>query len=412
VTTETRTPEAPETWMDNDEPRLLRGLRLHHLMYAILYVALFCWVAVITTFLFMAGLLFLTGGAAIGLAVVIARRRTTYQDALLRILSIAADRGMPLAPALEAYASQCHGEYRRKVLALVHYLRLGMPLPQALEREPGLMPSNAEVLVNVGWESGVLSGALREAAATRSALQPAWIALSSRFAYLVVLLGAIQVIVGFIMYFIVPKFEAIFNDFGARLPEITILLIHGTHWLIRYGWLFGLLIVGSEVFLLMYLPISFYGWINWYVPGIDRLFLARHTGLILRSLARVVEGEEPIQWGVATLVKCYPTGWVRRRLRKVALDMTEGKDWCLSLYEQGLIRGADAAVLDAARKAGNLPWALRETAESAERRLAYRLQAWVQALFPFFLILIGALVFVIAVGYFSPLVLLIERLAR
>ncbi len=412
MTTETRSPEVPDVWVDSDEPRLLRELRLHHLMYAIVYVALFCWAVVIAGLLMMAGLLFLTGGAAVGLAVIIARRRTTHQDALLGILSIAADHGMPLAPALEAFSSQCRGEYRRKVLALAHYLRLGMPLPQALEREPGLMPRDAEVLINVGWESGVLAGTLREAASARSALQPAWILLSSRFAYFVVLLGVIQVIVGFLMYFIIPKFEAIFNDFGASLPEITILLIHVSHWLVRYGWLFGLLLIGAELFLLMYLPVSFYGWVNWYVPGLDRLFLARHTGLILRSLARVVEGGQPIQWGVATLVKCYPTWWVRRRLRKVALDLTEGKDWCQSLYERGLLRGADAAVLDSARKAGNLPWALRQTAESGERRLAYRLQAWVQALFPFFVILIGAIVFVIAVGYFTPLVILIERLAR
>jgi protein transport protein HofC len=286
-----------------------------------------------------------------------------------------------------------------------------MPLPQALEREPGILPRDAVVLINVGWESGVLAGALREAASARSALHPAWILLSSRFAYFVVVLGIMQGIVGFMMYFIIPKFEAIFNDFGVSLPEVTILLIHVSHWLTRYGFFFGLLLIGAELFLLMYLPVSFFGWVNWYVPGLDRLFLARHTGLILRSLARVVEGGQPIQWGVATLVKCYPTWWVRRKLRMVALDLTEGKDWCVSLYERGLLRGADAAVLESARRAGNLAWALRETAENGERRLAFRLQAWVQALFPFFVVLIGALVFVIVVGYFSPLVILIERLA-
>jgi protein transport protein HofC len=94
----------------------------------------------------------------------------------------------------------------------------------------------------------------------------------------------------------------------------------------------------------------------------------------------------------------------------VALDLTQGKDWCVSLYEQGLLRPADAAVLESARRVGNLSWALRETAENGERRLAYRLQTWVQALFPLFVLLIGALVFVVAVGYFSPLVILIERL--
>ena len=413
MSTETRTPEHENLaeLLRNDEPRLLRGLRLYHLMYAVIYVAVFLAVVVIAGALMITGLLFLTGAAAIGLAVIFARRRSTQQDTLLWSLAIASENGMPLAPALEAVSSQCRGEYRRKVLSLAHYLRLGMPLPQALEREPGVFPKEAVVLANVGWESGVLGGALREAAAARTTLQPAWIGFAGRFAYLIFVLYALQVIVGFIMYFIVPKFEAIFKDFGIDLPEVTKVLIGLSHLFVGSGGIFALLIVCLELLFLIYLPLSFYGWSRWYVPFIDRLFLARHSGLILRSLARVVEGEKPIEWGVATLVKSYPTAWVRRRLRKVALDLTQGKDWCFSLRDRGLIRRADAAVLESARRVGNLTWALRETAESGERRLAFRLQAWVYALFPVFVVAIGAMVAFICVSYCRPLIKLIERLA-
>jgi type II secretory pathway component PulF len=69
-------------------------------------------------------------------------------------------------------------------------------------------------------------------------------------------------------------------------------------------------------------------------------------------------------------------------------------------------------VLEAAERAGNLSWALRELAEGSERRLGYRMQALAQVLFPLIVILIGGIVFLLAVAYFSPLIRLVEELAR
>ena len=41
-------------------------------------------------------------------------------------------------------------------------------------------------------------------------------------AYILVLMLVMQVVSGFILYFIVPKFEAIFSDFNMRAARVTI----------------------------------------------------------------------------------------------------------------------------------------------------------------------------------------------
>ena len=71
------------------------------------------------------------------------------------------------------------------------------------------------------------------------------------------------------LYFIVPKFEAIFKDFGVSLPPVTILLIEGSHSLVRYGFL-SAWVPPLEIMLLLFLPFSFAGWINYDVPFFDR----------------------------------------------------------------------------------------------------------------------------------------------
>jgi protein transport protein HofC len=101
---------------------------------------------------------------------------------------------------------------------------------------------------------------------------------------------------------------------------------------------------------------------------------------------------------------------MRERLIKVLLDVQHGTDWLESLAHHGLLGRTDAAVLRSARRVGNLPWALRETAESGERRLAYRLEAFLQLLMPIVLVAFGGLVGLIVVAYLSPLITILETL--
>jgi type II secretory pathway component PulF len=76
-----------------------------------------------------------------------------------------------------------------------------------------------------------------------------------------------------------------------------------------------------------------------------------------------------------------------------------------------VIRDADAEVLRSATAVGNLGWALDELAESSERKLAIKFQIVIQTLFPLVVILLGLVVFVTALGYFTPLVKIIAELS-
>ena len=111
------------------------------------------------------------------------------------------------------------------------------------------------------------------------------------------------------------------------------------------------------------------------------------------------------------MARSYPKRDIRRRLRQTEADIRAGRDWCESLHGHGLIQAADLAVLQAAQRVGNLAWALQEMADSARRRLAYRVQAIVQTLFPLLVVLIGMVVMFVVVALFLPLIALIQHLA-
>ena len=185
------------------------------------------------------------------------RRRANNQDALIWVLAVAAERGMPLGPGVQAFSGQVSGIYHVWAEALAELLHRGMPLPDALDSLPRLVPKRSALLIRTGWESGNLALGLKESVAAREAAQPVLHAVGGRMAYLGWVSAVALFIVSFVMYFVVPKFEAIFKDFGLDLPEVTKLVIHASHVAINYSW----------VFVLACLLALIYGMIAILVPG-------------------------------------------------------------------------------------------------------------------------------------------------
>jgi protein transport protein HofC len=380
-------------------------------MGLIAIVAVALWLAVPLGGVAIAGGVLIMFAMAVGAGFVWARTRTSRQDSLLWILAIAAERGMPLAPAVAAFADQFRGSTRRRVLNLVAHLNAGSLLPEALEQTPKALSLDAVLMAWSGQLTGLMSKALRLAGSARAAQLSMWLMVATRVAYVLGLLLAFQGVVGFVVYFIIPKFEAIFKDFNIGLPVATIYVIEASHFIIKYSPISLSLVLG-EALCLFYIPFSFVGWMNYNVPIFDRLMSRRHTALVLRALSLVIEGNQPIALGLSTLANHYPTWWVRWRLARVERQVQQGADWIEALWRSGIIRSSDAEVLASAASVGNLAWALRELAETSERRMLIRVQAAAQTIFPLVVILMGLVIGFMALAYFLPLVKLIGGLTN
>jgi protein transport protein HofC len=336
--------------------------------------------------------------------------QATRQYGLLWLLTVSAERSMPLAPAIEAFADERGGRHSNRARRLVRLLNSGVSLPDALDFCPGLVPPYSVPMIRVGHETGTLAQALRQAATIYNQHEPIWVAINAKMLYLFYAPVFGLMVLAFIMLKIVPSFEKIFKDFGTELPSMT-------QWLIGMGnatcnyWFFLLPFFLLGPLLLFYAPIRYFGWTTLDLPGMGRFTRRLDSAQVLDTLALVAQQQRPINEGIVAMAHSYPKSHIRRRLREAAIDISAGRDWCESLLWHGLIRRPELAILHSAQRVGNLPWALKEMADSARRRLAYRMQAMAQLLFPPVVILMGLVVMFIVVALFLPLISLIARLA-
>ncbi len=359
--------------------------------------------------------------------------RAIQKRNLLTALSVAVQRQLPLAPMARAFADEQEGAFADRAQELAVKLEQGLPLAEASAASLGALPREAELAVHIGEESGDLAGALAATGDSqlfdRTLLRP----LMLRLIYV------LPVMVGFLWFVqlkIAPSFQKIFDDFGVPLPPITNAVVgalgsgsslptDGGRWqwatapleMQIVSAITYLILVAGPLVVLASIALGVVAWLEWRgslrprVPGWKRVVNWLDMGGVLRVLALTTERQRPLTGTLDTMADFHPKPSIRRRLRYVVFDLDNGMPWQQSLQSQRLIGANDAAVLTAAERTGNLSWAMRQMADSFERRASYRLQALVQLLMPLALVPVGIVVGLIAVAYFQPLTVLIRSLS-
>jgi type II secretory pathway component PulF len=333
----------------------------------------------------------------------------SQQNALLWSLAIAVENDVSLVSTIVAFAQGSKWILRSKLMRLASLINSGVPLIQALQRTPGVLPKNALPLIQIGDASGALGKALRQAASSRDSLQPTWDILSEKLTYIVTVIIFGLGILTFLMLKIIPSFEKIFKDYNIDLPPVTIFLISTSHFLLNYFPIFILfcfLLLG----LVLYIRLARYTRFQLYFPAFTAL-MPRHTANILDNLALATENDQILGKSLIILAYSYPQFRIKQKLSAVKNDISSGVNWCDSLYDNRLIKQSDHAVLKAAQRVGNLPWAMREMADSNRRRLAFRLNTLIQLAYPPVILGLGLIIMFIVVALFYPNVVLISRLA-
>src|SRR5689334_6232264 len=156
-----------------------------------------------------------------------------------RQLSTLQDAGLPILRSLKILEGQCKpGELKNSLGDVVEDIESGSTLSEAMAKHPKAFDRLYCNMVKAGEAGGALEAILQRLADFKEKSQSLKRRIKSAMVYPIVVIFVACVIVGFILYFIIPKFEAIFADFGVDLPKMTIFLIKASHAVVNYFWIF------------------------------------------------------------------------------------------------------------------------------------------------------------------------------
>jgi len=322
--------------------------------------------------------------------------------------------------SLRNHQSRFTGMVGRAFRRLVDSLEKGVNLVTAIGQHRRALPREAQAYAAIDAVGVNESADLNEKNVKQQTELTSWTQnvilqqLYQRITYLATVALVMAGIVAFLMFKIIPSYQAIFEDFELELPSVTLLLISTTSDPLGQGMLgllyFGVflsLVVGLLIFILYLCDIAVLQ------PIADRVFFANHCALVLRLFSVGVQRGEPIESLLKELAhgdQHYPSSLVRRRLTRMLRSVSAGVDWKDALRTASFIRTTEVPVLETAQKAGNLPWALNLLANQKVRSMVYRWSAAEQIIFPLAVLLVGCLVLFVCTALFLPLVDLIYSL--
>src|SRR3982750_2641880 len=168
----------------------------------------------------------------------IGRISTKQLCTFTRQLSTLQDAGLPILRSLKILEGQCKpGVLKNALLDVIDDIESGSPLSEAFAKHPKAFDRLYCNMIKAGEAGGALEAILQRLADFKEKSQTLKRRIKSAMVYPIVVIFVACVIVGFILYFIIPKFEAIFNDFGVPLPRMTTFLIKASHFVIKYFYL-------------------------------------------------------------------------------------------------------------------------------------------------------------------------------
>ena len=359
--------------------------------------------------------------------------RATQKRNLFSALAVAIKKQMPLGPMALAFANEQERGFASRARALAEKFQQGIPVGEVLRTSRSMLPREAPLAAAIGLESGDLSGAL-EATTYGSLFDRTWLQPTiSRLLYLLTFVAIFLSFLTFMQLKVMPSWARILQDFGitnAPLPTVApptdppvpqALLNWLAFWLppsigstvIAATWTTMLIFISIATITALLV----YGWLQWRgtlrprLPYLRRIIQWVDMGPVLRMLALATRHNRPLNGTLVAVARLHPKRSVRGQVRGVVRDLDNGMPWQDSLRRWDLISAADAAVLAAATRSGNLNWALVEMADSFERKATYRLQALVQVCVPLLLLPLALATAVVAITYFRPMAILIENLA-
>lgn len=370
-----------------------------------------CLALIVTVVMMSFGLLLLLVFGLGVIPVLFWQRRRDREGQLLWLLAISARNNSDLAEDLEAHAQGWTGAHAVRLRQLAVYLRAGRPLGVALSQVSALLPRWVISSIQIGDETGTLKAVLAECATAHMS----WLrqrfrtgSITGLLIYIVTYLWATVGLVSFQMYFIVPKYKAIFEGFGTELPWLTETLIHASDVAAPFVMLGTPL---AMIVALIMLRCDHLGWRNvrWRVFG--RLYPRFDGAPILRHLARVIEKGAALPDGLLAIANRYHRPSVCQALAAVYVDTEAGGDCWTALLRKGFLSRRDVALIEAAQRNNNLPWALRELADVREQRYIFHIDSLAQILRPIVVFTVGITVGWICIAMFLPTAKLVNDLS-
>lgn len=327
---------------------------------------------------------------------------------LTRQLANLVGGGVPLMSAFTALTA--HTENRRLRVVLEHRqedVRRGKALWEALAASPEIFPQLYVNMVKAGEASGQLAAVLSWLADYREQEQARRLQIRAALAYptLLVVTGMLAIVL--LVTLVVPKFSAMYEEFGQALPLPTVVLLAVAGWLAHWGWALAVGLALTWFGLRRYARttngrLKVDRW-RLRLPLFGKLLIKTAMSRFARTTAILMQGGVPLLDALAIVRDVLGNKELARATDRAREGMREGERFGARLQETGVFPGFLTHMIGIGEETGDLRNMLVTVADTYDVEVNATLKSLVSLLEPVIIISVGAVMGFIILSMLLPI---------
>jgi type IV pilus assembly protein PilC len=332
-----------------------------------------------------------------------------------RQFSVMIDAGLPLVQCLEILGKQePHKAFAAAILKVREDVEGGAALADAMKRHPKTFDSLFTNMIAAGEAGGILDTILKRLAVYIEKNVKLKGEVKSAMIYPTAVIVIAALVVGAILWKVIPTFAALFAGLGAELPTPTLFVIALSNFLVSYGWV-----------LIIAVGLAVYGLRTYYATDagrhtVDALLLKTPIlGSILRkvavarfcrTLSTLLTSGVPILDGLDITAKTAGNAIIEDAIQTTRTSIERGETISQPLRETNVFPSMVVQMINVGETTGALDAMLSKIADFYEEEVDTAVAGLLTLMEPVMIAVLGVVVGGIVIAMYLPIFELISKL--
>ena len=327
-----------------------------------------------------------------------------------RQFSTMIDAGLPLVQCLEILGTQSESRTMKEILLDIKgIVEGGATFAEALKKHPKVFDELYVNLVAAGEVGGILDTILNRLAVYIEKNMKLRKKVKGAMVYPICIVIVAIVVLGILLYYVIPVFEKMFEDFGAKqaLPGMTQSLIDFSRWMRKYWYVVLSVGIGvpTAIHFFKRWPKGRYMWDKMVLkmPLFGSLLRKVAVARFSRTLGTMVSSGVPILDALNIVAKSAGNKVVEEGIYYAREKISEGKTMAEPLAESGVFPGMVVQMIAVGESTGALDQMLGKIADFYDEEVDVAVDALTSLMEPLMLVLLGGLVGYFLIAMYLPI---------
>ncbi|MDH4066909.1 MAG: type II secretion system F family protein [Acidobacteriota bacterium] len=333
-----------------------------------------------------------------------------------RQFSVMIDAGLPLVQCLDILGNQEEHKYFQQVILQTRTdVEGGQSLADAMKRHPKVFDALYTNMISAGEAGGILDTILKRLAVYIEKAVKLRGQVQSAMIYPVAVIAIAAVVVGVILWKVIPTFASLFAGLGAELPLPTRIVIALSNNLVRFApFLMVLLVAGSYAFRQYYATERGRRVVDGAllkVPVLGAILRKIAVARFCRTLSTLMASGVPILDGLDITARTAGNAVIEDAIQVTRKSIERGETISAPLKETGVFPGMVVQMIGVGEATGALDTMLAKIADFYEEEVDTAVAGMLTLLEPIMIAFLGGVVGGIVIAMYMPIFGLISKLA-